>query len=304
MTSEGVVLIVDDSRAIRSWLSRQLTARSFTVVEADNGAAAVRQARAARPDIVLLDVDMPEMDGHQALAVMRADPALEGLPVIFLTGRAGTDDVVEGLQLGAQDYLRKPCEPAELIARVRTVLRMKARQDELHRRNDELSAETSTDELTGLPNRRALGRLLPQLVERARSRGERVGVLVVDIDHFKQVNDSYGHLIGDVVLRTVARRLRSGLRQEQVVGRWGGEEFLVLAADSSLDDAARVAERLRATVGFDPVPADNGQHVSVTVSIGVAAGSGDATDLLRHADAALYVAKAQGRNRVVTAPSP
>jgi two-component system, cell cycle response regulator len=302
MAAEGIVLVADDSRAIRSWLRRQLTEHGYTVIEAEHGIDAVRAARATRPDVILLDVDMPEMNGYQALSALRADPRLRDVPVLFLTGRAATSDVVEGLRLGALDYLRKPCEPEELLARVQSAMRMKARQDELHRRNDELSTAAATDGLTGLWNRRALEQLLPQVLEDARRVGRSAAVLVIDIDHFKQVNDSEGHLAGDDALRTVAGRLRSGVRSDQTLGRWGGEEFLVLAPDTDHAGGLDLAERLRVAVGWEPVALSEQRSIPVTVSIGMASGAADHLQLLRQADAALYVAKSNGRNRVVASP--
>jgi len=302
MTSAGIVLVADDSRAIRSWLRRQLSAEGYTVIEAEHGIDAVHAARATRPDVVLLDVDMPEMNGYQALSAMRADPRLNDVPVLFLTGRAATQDVVEGLRLGALDYLRKPCEPEELLARVRGAMRMKTRQDELHRRNAELSTAAETDSLTGLCNRRALEQRLPEVLEEARRRGQPAAVLVVDIDHFKQVNDSEGHLAGDEALRAVAARLRAGLRDDQTLGRWGGEEFLVLSPDTDQRSGLELAERLRVAVSWEPVAIGEQRTIPISVSVGVASGAVDHLHLLRQADAALYVAKTNGRNRVVGSP--
>jgi two-component system chemotaxis response regulator CheY len=302
MAGEGIVLVADDSRAIRAWLRRQLSENGYTVIEAEHGMDAVLAARTTRPDVVLLDVDMPKMNGYQALAAMRADERLKDVPVLFLTGRAAISDVVEGLRLGALDYLRKPCEPEELLARVQGALRMKARQDELHRRNAELSTAAATDPLTGLCNRRALEQRLPQVLEDARRLGQPAAVLVIDIDHFKQVNDREGHLAGDEALRAVAGRLRSGVRDDQTLGRWGGEEFLVLAPCTSQPGGLDLAERLRVAVGWEPVALSEQRAIPITVSIGVASGATDHLQLLRQADAALYVAKTNGRNRVVGSP--
>ena len=298
----AVVLVADDSRTVRAWVTRSLR-DDFDVVEAHDGAEAVRQARLARPDVVLLDVDMPGMNGHQALAAMRTEPALRDIPVLFLTGRTGADDVAEGLGLGAMDYLRKPCHPQELIARVQGALRIKVRHDQLRRTNDELSQENATDELTGLGNRRAVTQRLPGMVKEAAQRREPLAVLIVDIDRFKSINDTHGHLVGDVVLVAVAQRLCAGVRSDQLVARWGGEEFIVVSPSTALADAAALAERLRGLVAWEPVRVDADRSVEVTVSVGVAGGLGDVDDVIRQADAALYAAKEGGRNRVVTAPA-
>lgn len=300
MSQSAVVLVADDSRSVRSWLRRHLGGH-FRIVEASNGAEAIQQARLARPDLILLDVDMPEMDGHQALAALRADARMEDTPVLFLTGRAGAHDVVEGLGLGATDYLRKPCDPDELIARVRGALRGKERQDVLRHANRELAVATTTDELTGLGNRRAISQRLPGLLEDARRTGRPVALLLLDLDHFKRINDTVGHLAGDRVLMTVAHRLHSAARQDQLVTRWGGEEFLMVSPATDEHDAAVVAERLRGVIAWEPITIDDERSVEVTVSVGFAAGLGDPFQLLHSADAALYAAKRNGRNRCLSA---
>lgn len=299
MSGSAVVLVADDSRSVRSWLRRHLGAH-FRVIEASNGAEAVNQARLAQPDLVLLDIDMPEMDGHQALAALRADTGMADIPVLFLTGRTGADDVVEGLGLGAADYLRKPCDPDELLARVRGALRSKRRQEALRHENRQLAATTTTDELTGLGNRRAVSHQLPRLFDTARRVGRPVALIMLDVDHFKRINDSFGHLSGDRVLVAVAHRLRSAVREDQLVTRWGGEEFLVVSPDTDEADAAVIAERLRRVVGWEPIQVHDVRSIEVTVSGGFAVGFGDPFQVLRDADAALYAAKGSGRNRCLS----
>ena len=301
--SNGRVLVADDSTAVRSILRRQLVGAGFDVIEAASGEEAVRQARAGQPDLVLLDVDMPVLDGFQVLSVLRTDEAFHDVPVIFLTGRVDTSELVEGLDLGAFDYVKKPCDVDELVARVRAGVRWKARADELRRRAHDLDALGSTDALTGLPNRRALQHQLAVLSAEARSRGENLVVAVVDVDHFKRVNDVEGHAAGDAVLREVARRLGSAVRPGQVLGRWGGEEFLALAPALSGEAAQRFGERLRTLVGWEPVALPGGQQLAVTVSVGLASGVPTHEDaLVGLADAALYTAKQGGRDQVVRAP--
>lgn len=303
MSGSAVVLVADDSRSVRSWLRRHLGAH-FRVVEASNGAEAVSKARLAQPDLILLDIDMPEMDGHQALAALRADAGMVDTPVLFLTGRTGADDVVEGLGLGAVDYLRKPCDPDELLARVRGALRSRQRQEALRHENRQLAAATTTDELTGLGNRRAIAQRLPRLFDDARRAGRTVALIMLDVDHFKRVNDSFGHLAGDRVLVAVARRLRNAVREDQLVARWGGEEFLVVSPDTDESDAAVIAERLRRVVGWEPIQVDDVRSVEVTVSGGFAVGLGDPFQVVRDADAALYAAKRGGRNRCLSSRDP
>ena len=292
-----LVLVAEDSLVVRAVLRRQLEEHGYRVVEADDGAEALRLSREHRPDVILLDVEMPRLDGHQVLAELKADATLADTPVVFLTGRTKTEDVVDALRLGAHDYLRKPFDHAELIARVTAAARVKALHDELQRRADELDRVSRTDTLTGLYNRRHLDEHLRSMVSGAKRRKQWLAVLMVDVDHFKNVNDTLGHAAGDEVLCEVARRLTRGLRAEDVAGRWGGEEFLVLLPQTDLDGALVAAERLRSLIAGGPVRLADGT-VPVTVSVGCASGLGpEGEDLVQRADAALYDAKEAGRNR-------
>jgi two-component system, cell cycle response regulator len=204
---EPVVVVAEDSAVVRAVLSDHLTERGFRVVEAQDGLAALAACREAHPDVVLLDVEMPELDGHQVLAALQAD-----VPVVFLTGRDTTEDLVEGLRLGAHDYLRKPFEEAELIARVSAALRVKRLTDELRERNEQLDRVARVDELTGLANRRHLQEHLAGVAAGAARHGRPYAVLVLDIDHFKVVNDRHGHHVGDQALRAMAGCLLSTVR--------------------------------------------------------------------------------------------
>jgi two-component system cell cycle response regulator len=300
----GRVLVADDSATVRSILRRQLIAADCDVLEAGDGQEAVQQARSGRPDAILLDVDMPVLDGFQVLSVLRADPLTRDIPVLFLTGRVDTNELIEGLDLGAFDYLKKPCHVGELIARVKAALRWKARADDLGRLAEAMDVLGSTDVLTGLPNRRALDRQLSVLSGKARETGSVLAVAMIDVDHFKRVNDSEGHPAGDAVLIDVAHRLRSAARPGQLLGRWGGEEFLAVSECSSDEQARRFGERFRTLVGWEPISLKEGASLlPITVSVGVATGVPNNPEaLLALADAALYSAKLNGRNQVVVAP--
>jgi two-component system, cell cycle response regulator len=299
-----IVLLVEDSAAIRALVRRMLVAGGHTVVEAAGGAAALAACHEHQPDVVLLDVEMPEMSGWDVLAAIKADPDLSDVPVVFLTGRSDTADMVDGLRLGAHDYLRKPCEPAELLARVQAAARVKRLQDELRQRNEELDRVSRTDALTGLHNRRHVEEYLSRLVSLARRNAEPIAVLIIDIDHFKSVNDGHGHDAGDAVLREVAQRMVRCVRLEDMVGRWGGEEFLVVLPNTAAQGAAELAERLRKVVADEPCRLPDGGAMQVTISLGCAASVlDDAGTLVRSADAAMYEAKESGRNRVVVATS-
>jgi two-component system cell cycle response regulator len=296
--SPPTVVVAEDSLVIRAVLVEQLESRGYRVVEAADGEQALAACRRDRPDVVLLDVEMPQLDGHAVLAGVKADPLLADIPVVFVTSRVTTEDVVEGLRLGAHDYLRKPFEPSELLARVHAAVRIKALQDELRLRNAELELASRTDALTGLPNRRHLEEQLQRLAGNGR-----LSVLLLDIDRFKQVNDTRGHAAGDEVLRVVAGRLREAVRTADVAGRWGGEEFLVVLPATATVEAAILGERVRQAIAAAPVPLPDAP-LAVTASVGVASGGLDGWEgLVRRADTGLYAAKEGGRNRVVPGPA-
>ena len=297
----GTILVADDSMVVRAVLRRQLEADGHTVVEAVDGEEAITACREQHPDVILLDVEMPVLDGHATLERLKADPGLRDIPVVFLTGRVDTADVVTGLRLGAHDYLRKPFETNELMARVSAALRTKWLQDELRARNAELDRVSRIDMLTNIYNRRHLDEYLRRAIAAARRHDRTVGVLLVDIDHFKDVNDKYGHLSGDQVLKEVAARLQSTMRTEDALGRWGGEEFIAVLSETPSASVGVIAERMRQSIAGAPFGLDDGSQIRVTVSVGHVSGTDDAEILVHRADDALYVAKAEGRNRVAAA---
>jgi diguanylate cyclase (GGDEF)-like protein len=280
----GTILVADDSMVVRAVLRRQLETDGHTVIEAVNGEDAIDACREHHPDVILLDVEMPVLDGHATLARLKADPQLKDIPVVFLTGRVDTADVVN-----------------ELMARVSAALRTKWLQDELRTRNAELDRVSRIDMLTNIYNRRHLDEHLRQVISAARRHDRTVGVLIVDIDHFKEVNDEHGHLAGDAVLREVAARLQQAMRTEDALGRWGGEEFLAVLTDTPPEGVRVMAERLRQVIAAAPFTLDDGSRIRVTVSVGHTNGTEDAEVLVHRADDALYVAKAEGRNRVAAA---
>jgi diguanylate cyclase (GGDEF)-like protein len=292
--SPPVVLVGEDSETVRALLSLELAGAGYTVLEAENGQQVLDATATREVDVVLLDVEMPVLDGWATLAALKADPATAEVPVVFLTGRTDSADLVRALEQGAHDYVRKPPEPTELLARVRSATRVKALQDALRRQSAELDRLSRTDALTGLHNRRHVEEQLRSQESSARRHGYPLSVLVVDVDHFKLVKDEQGHAAGDDVLRAVAHTLRATARFEDVVGRWGGEEFVVLAPYTDVSAGAALGERLRTAVAA---------RTGVTVSIGGAAAvTPTVADLLASADANLYAAKDAGRNRVVVTP--
>ena len=304
-TGVAHVLIVDDSLVIRAVLRGWLEDQGYQVTEVGDGAAAIEQCLAAPPDVVLLDIEMPGLNGHDVLARLKADDSVKDVPVVFLSNHSSMDEVLRGLRGGAHDYLRKPFEPAELVARVGAAVRVKKLQDELHRRNDELNELSRTDLLTGLSNRRHLDEQLSKHLSTARRHGHELGVLLLDLDHFKQVNDTYGHLTGDSVLTEFARRLQASLRVGDIAGRWGGEEFLVILPHTGLAGAHEVGDKVRAMTASRPFTGAAGDSIRVTVSGGCAEAPADhAEDLVHRADTGLYEAKEQGRNCIIAVAEP
>ena len=296
------ILVGDNSQVVREVLRWHLESHGYQVLEAADGAESVTLARQLKPTVILLSVEMPTLDGRQVLARLKADPDVCDTPVVFITAHTETADVVEGLRLGAHDYLRKPFEPAEVIARVSAAVRVKELQDDLRARNAELDRIARSDPLTGLANRRHLDEQLAVHAASADRHHHELSVAVVDIDNFKTVNDTFGHGAGDIVLQEVARRLAASARVEDVVGRWGGEEFVVILPHCGVEGAAVVAERIREAVAGTPVRCDDGVTIPVTVSIGCT-GGGDGR-LIERADAALYTAKKAGRNITVVVEPP
>jgi two-component system, cell cycle response regulator len=301
--SATTVLIADDSLVIRAVVRDGLENEGYRVVEAVDGLAAVELCRADPPDVVLLDVEMPGLDGYQVLTELKGDSELRDIPVVFLTSRSTMDDVVSGLRGGAHDYLKKPFEGAELLARVAAATHVKEVQDELQERNAALEELSRIDSLTGLYNRRYLDQELARRHSDSLRHGYPLSVVLLDVDHFKLVNDTYGHAAGDQVLRAFAGRLHRQLRAGDVGGRWGGEEFLLILPHTDLEGAFAVAERIRSATAAEPVRAD-GQSIPVTVSGGCALGPfGSSEAMVKLADARLYQAKLAGRNQIATAAS-
>jgi two-component system cell cycle response regulator len=295
----ATVMIVDDSRPTRRILRRMLERDGYAIIEAEHGGQALELCRDAPPDLLLLDLDMPVMDGTELLRRIRADDALSDVPVMLLSARTRAQDVADGLRRGAEDYLRKPCEAIELQARIGAVLGRRGEVRSLRAVAEHADQLSLLDTLTGVANRRQYHRRLDEL-SRAHGPGVATGVIALDIDHFKQVNDIAGHEAGDAVLRILSRRLQAESGPEDLLVRWGGEEFLVLAPGLDGPATGDLAQRLHRAVGEAPCAIAGRTPLAITISIGWASGSlGEAASLRAVADEALYVAKRSGRDCVV-----
>jgi diguanylate cyclase (GGDEF)-like protein len=289
------ILAVDDSDLNLKFLSVVLEREGFEVVTTSDSLQALPLTVETMPQLILLDVVMPGIGGLEILRMLKQNSLTQNIPVLFVTARGRGEDVKDALESGAFDYLKKPLDEIEIVARVRSALRYKAH-------HDQLAEMAMHDSLTGLYNHRLLIELLERELATGRRKGQPVSFCMADIDHFKILNDHYGHQAGDFVLQEVSRLLTQGLRKSDAVGRYGGEEFGIVLGGCAADKAQSLCERLRRTVAEHPFQV-LGQTVNITLSLGLAHAEPQEdvseTDLIRKADTALYQAKAEGRNRLV-----
>lgn len=302
------ILVADDEPINRTLIQRRLERAGYTVFIAENGREAVESAMTNLPDLIILDVMMPLMDGLEACRLIKSREATRDIPVIFLSARDETDIKVSGLSLGANDYISKPFKAEELLARVEVALRLKRERDRLQLSAEEALATAEvaqeramTDALTGLLNRYGLQRVLSHEHAEARRYTRPLSCLMVDLDNFKTINDSFGHIVGDAALRHVAGILTDVVRRSDMVSRYGGDEFLVLLPETDLEGADALAEKIRVAAATQKFGDDGGPpRFQLTLSIGAASLSDNESgnDMIARADMALYEAKEQGRNRV------
>ncbi len=299
------ILIVDDTPENLEIAGSVLEKKDYDIYVADSGQTALELLETVPFDLILLDIMMPDMDGYDVCRKIREDEKSRGIPIIFLTAKADGESIAKGFELGSVDYIRKPFNAAELVARVKTHVELKCIRQELEEKNTHLEEvctaleiSASTDPLTKLLNRREMiKRLNQELVRFERSR-QPFSVVMADVDHFKEVNDHYGHNCGDVVLQKVAAILNSKLRKQDSAARWGGEEFLILLPNTPLAGGFTAAEKLRKAICKERFVLD-GAEMGITVTLGVTTCSEDLAldELIRMADGAMYQGKLTGRNR-------
>ena len=296
-------LVVDDSAVYRKLIGDYLRSWGFGVTLAENGSKAWRiLEQPDSPKLALLDWVLPDLDGIELCKRIRqADSSRPYIYVILLTSNEGRQNMLEAMQAGADDYLVKPFDELELKARLLVGKRILDLQDELVSARESMRHAATHDSLTGLMNRGEIFSMLERELERARREHTRMGVVLCDIDRFKSVNDTLGHLFGDEALREIGRRLREQLRVYDSVGRYGGEEFLMILPNCDLPNVLMRANQLRKSVANTPVVC-SGEERLITMSMGIAVSDGGGKQeleaLLNRADAGLYAAKEKGRNRV------
>lgn len=296
------LLVADDSNLYRKMLKTLLEAWGYEVVLAADGleAKSILSTNEA-PSLAILDCIMPGLSGLELCEMIRSRK--QGyIYTILLSAQGEQADVIKGFELGADDYLRKPFEELELRARLKAGERIIRAQGELIAAREALQFEATHDSLLRMWNRRAILEALSREMSRAKRVGTALSIFLADLDFFKRINDSFGHLVGDDVLRAAAARMSASIREYDYVGRYGGEEFLVVLPDCNLEGAHQIAERVRQRISGEPIlelPAE----IEITASLGVAQSSPgqSVTELLHKADVALYAAKNNGRNRVVSA---
>lgn len=310
------VLLVDDDRLALKLLQHQFASTDFEILTARSGREALNIALDGGPHIVITDWMMPDIDGVSLCRALRQFESGRGMYVIILTALDTPERCVAAFEGGADDFVTKPFNPEVLLARARAGLRVVRLQQQLEQErrglgeqvsklavvNRQIDETAKTDELTGLANRRSALKIVSE--SWPETNGSPLSVIMLDLDEFKAVNDTYGHDVGDRALQTAAEVLRTNTRSSEVVGRWGGEEFLIICKRAGMKEAQACAERLRANLESKEIAVD-GHTISITGSFGVASteqGLADFDELLKAADTAVYEAKATGRNQVVVAP--
>ena len=297
---QQTILIIDDAKENIIVLSRLLKSQGI-VMFAQSGEEGLRLALQSTPDLILLDISMPGMDGFEVLMHLKQAPSTLDVPVIFITGIPDSDTEEKGLTLGAVDYITKPFSSAVVKARVRHQLNLRRLTLALKTANEQLTLLAMTDPLTGAPNRRYFIDMLKNELLRARRYNHATSLMVIDIDRFKDINDNFGHDVGDQVIIEVVRISTDMLRKNDVFSRFGGEEFTILLPETTLKTATLIAERLCAKIANTPINTPQ-KSIVFTVSTGVTQLETDDDTLekiLKRADVALYQAKQRGRNRVV-----
>jgi len=296
-----LILVVDDVTSNLKVIGSILDRVGYCTTFATNGNQALERMQKSQPDLILLDVMMPEMNGMELCQKLKANPDYREIPIIFVTAKTDQESIIEAFEKGAVDYITKPFNAAELQARVKIHLELKHTRDELRKTMVKLEKLAITDPLTEVFNRRYLFHLAEQEFNRVSRYGSPLSALMIDADHFKQINDKYGHAVGDETLKAIAQTTQSLLRKVDFFGRIGGEEFLAFLPETNIERATLVANRICSSISNFTLKIQQNQ-IQITVSIGIATyepRDRKVDDILKRADDALYEAKHRGRNQVV-----
>lgn len=291
----NTVLIIDDNVNNVRLLQDILEDEGYEVFTLSSGIPVLETVRNVKPDLILLDIMMPEMDGFEVCKVLRADLELKEIPIIMVTAKVEGKDIKYALEIGAVDYIKKPIDEYEVIARVESALRQKQNKEELREK-------AFRDSLTGLYNHALLLELLEKEIEKQKRKNESLSFVMIDIDYFKKINDTYGHTIGDDVIRELSSILKKEIRSTDIPGRYGGEEFGIILTGINGEDTYLLSEHIRETIENYEF-SFQATRIKATISLGFYCKSADdhisCKDMVKCADIALYKAKQNGRNRVV-----
>lgn len=287
------ILVVDDSKFIIKLLTDILEKENYTVYSCDNGTSVKEIANKIKPDVILLDIVMPIIDGFEICKLLMRERELKDIPVIMITAKTDSSDIKKALGLGAFDYIKKPIDDVEVIARVQSALRFKEQQDKLR----EMAMK---DGLTGLYNHTCLIELFHEEYNNQDDKGRGISFVMIDIDFFKKFNDNYGHVSGDMILKELSRILTESIRSGDIVGRYGGEEFSIIFIDDNVKTILELCEQVRRNIEEHEFNI-GGKFIKITVSIGACVKTPTkfikSNDMIIKADNALYEAKKNGRNR-------
>jgi diguanylate cyclase (GGDEF)-like protein len=294
------ILIADDEAVSLRMIQKTLERAGYEVTAVSDGRKAAEElSRPDGPRLALLDWVMPQLDGPAVCRTVRRKRSQRHVYLVLLTSKSSKEDIVEGLESGADDYLIKPFDPGELKARLHTGMRILELEDNLLEAREDMRYKATHDSLTSLLNRGSILELLAGELKRRQRNKRPIGIVLGDVDHFKLVNDTYGHILGDEVLREIARRLLGSVRSYDLVGRYGGEEFIVVLNNCTVEKAVDRAEEIRKAIGSSPIRTTHGP-IPITMSLGVSTSLHSDTrpleEVLCEVDDALYAAKSAGRN--------
>lgn len=304
--AKAKILLVEDNPFQAELTKKYLINNGYEVILAGDGKSAIKIAKTEPIDLIILDVILPDINGYEIARWLRISDETKGLPIIMLSEKKKVEDKVSGLEAGADDYLPKPYNEIELNATIYACLRTKALQDELRKKNKQLEEILKkvevlaiTDSLTGLYNRRHFENMLGKEFKKANRYNIPLTCMMIDLDHFKEINDAYGHHKGDEVIKEVSKKIKDSIRDIDIAARWGGEEFIVLLPMTNKENAYKAAERIANNIKEIHFPEIKRQ---LTVSVGIAEipnpAIKDVEKLVQMADLALYEAKRKGRNRI------